>query len=415
MTDWSYETCDPVFEDRASLPRKIFIKAIPVVAAFSFSAAVALRLAGGLAGGLADEAVAQKDRTAQASAPATAAPVTYVALESGPTKPSMDKPRNPFGGLFNPDSLPSAMPPMTAQTDPVGPSFSPLQSEPLFVLVETPESASQFAEADDSQQVAQNDAAQAEAADRTPLKPSLAEARTAPADETEQTADNSAPLPPARPTELTTIARAAAEATPRHDVPTPPGPTRAAASARPQTAPYAQNDPRSLFDKLFAGNSQQQQKGPQLAYASPGDGGGLFGFNHSGSASPSPVPTSGGTAVYDISRHTVYLPSGKALEAHSGQGAYYDDPNHVHVRMHGSTPPATYKLTLRESLFHGVQALRLTPMDSNVYGRGGLLAHTFMLGPRGESNGCVSFRDYRAFLDAYMRGEIRQLRVVASR
>ena len=66
--------------------------------------------------------------------------------------------------------------------------------------------------------------------------------------------------------------------------------------------------------------------------------------------------------------------------------------------MRGSTPPATYRLSLRESLFHGVQALRLTPLDSNVHGRSGLLAHTFMLGPRGNSNGCVSFRNYRAFL-----------------
>ena len=77
--------------------------------------------------------------------------------------------------------------------------------------------------------------------------------------------------------------------------------------------------------------------------------------------------------------------------------------------------PRPISLRLRESLFHGVQALRLTPLDSNVHGRNGLLAHTFMLGQRGNSNGCVSFRNYRAFLEAYMRGEIRQLRVVATR
>jgi len=47
-----------------------------------------------------------------------------------------------------------------------------------------------------------------------------------------------------------------------------------------------------------------------------------------------------------------------------------------------------------------------------VYGRVGLLAHTFMLGPTGASNGCVSFRDYNRFLDSYLRGEIRQLVVV---
>ena len=99
----------------------------------------------------------------------------------------------------------------------------------------------------------------------------------------------------------------------------------------------------------------------------------------------------------------------------SGLGPYFDDPGHVHVRMRGSTPPATYRLTLRESLFHGVQALRLTPVSGTTYGRGGLLAHTFMLGQRGDSNGCVSFRNYRAFLEAYRRGEVRELKVVASR
>jgi hypothetical protein len=81
--------------------------------------------------------------------------------------------------------------------------------------------------------------------------------------------------------------------------------------------------------------------------------------------------------------------------------------------MRGATPPATYELKLRESLFHGVRALRLTPIDSNVYGRDGLLAHTYMLGPRGDSNGCVSFRNYDAFLQAFLRGDVKRLAVVA--
>ena len=80
--------------------------------------------------------------------------------------------------------------------------------------------------------------------------------------------------------------------------------------------------------------------------------------------------------------------------------------------MRGATPPATYALTPREELFHGVAALRLTPIDSNVYGRAGLLAHTYMLGPDGNSNGCVSFRDYDAFLRAYRNGQINKLVVV---
>jgi hypothetical protein len=35
-----------------------------------------------------------------------------------------------------------------------------------------------------------------------------------------------------------------------------------------------------------------------------------------------------------------------------------------------------------------------------------------MLGPNGESNGCVSFSDYPAFLNAFLSGEIDRLVVV---
>jgi hypothetical protein len=141
----------------------------------------------------------------------------------------------------------------------------------------------------------------------------------------------------------------------------------------------------------------------------------LFNPFRGATSTPSPVTATGGTAVYDIAAHTVYLPNGQALEAHSGLGPFFDDPSHVHVRMRGATPPAVYDLTLRESLFHGVQALRLTPVSGSTYGRNGLLAHTFMLGQRGDSNGCVSFRNYRAFLQAYMNGEVRRLVVVSRR
>ena len=50
-----------------------------------------------------------------------------------------------------------------------------------------------------------------------------------------------------------------------------------------------------------------------------------------------------------------------------------------------------------------------------MYGRSGILAHTYMLGPNGQSNGCVSFNDYAAFLDAYERGDVTQLLVVDRR
>jgi len=90
-----------------------------------------------------------------------------------------------------------------------------------------------------------------------------------------------------------------------------------------------------------------------------------------------------------------------------------DDVRFVHLRSRGPTPPNVYELKLRESLFHGVQAIRLTPLDGNkMYGRDGILAHSFMLGANGQSNGCVSFKDYPAFLNAYLRGEITRLVVV---
>ena len=121
------------------------------------------------------------------------------------------------------------------------------------------------------------------------------------------------------------------------------------------------------------------------------------------------------TAVYDISAKTVYLPDGTTLEAHSGLGSKMDDARSAHVRMQGVTPPHIYELTPRESLFHGVPALRLNPIggEDKIFGRDGLLAHTYMLGGNGQSNGCVSFRDYYAFLNAYKNQGIKKLAVVA--
>lgn len=169
----------------------------------------------------------------------------------------------------------------------------------------------------------------------------------------------------------------------------------------------------------------QRDKVPVLAYARP-DAGALATPEPEVQPAVRPVPSAPsapvrsaprverGTAIYDISAATVYLPSGERLEAHSGLGAMRDNTRFVTQKNRGPTPPHTYDLTLRESLFHGVQALRLNPVggERNVYNRVGLLAHTYMLGPRGDSNGCVSFKDYKRFLAAYQRGEIRRLVVV---
>jgi len=135
---------------------------------------------------------------------------------------------------------------------------------------------------------------------------------------------------------------------------------------------------------------------------------------NSGSKDATPKdPLASRTAIYDISAHTVYLPNGQRLEAHSGLGSRMDNPRYVNVKMHGPTPPNVYELKLREAAFHGVRALRLNPVDeTKMHGRDGILAHTYMLGPNGQSNGCVSFSDYQAFLNAYLRGEVERLVVV---
>lgn len=171
----------------------------------------------------------------------------------------------------------------------------------------------------------------------------------------------------------------------------------------------APTDIGSFFEKLFG---SMQPSGSVLASATPQS---AVSSNPRSLASKATAGYDRWTAVYDVAARTVYLPNGKRLEAHSGLGNRLDDPRYVHERMRGATPPNVYALQPREQLFHGVQALRLIPIgNGELYGRNGLLAHTYMLGPNGDSNGCVSFKDYNAFLQAYQNGEIKRLVVVAS-
>jgi hypothetical protein len=174
-----------------------------------------------------------------------------------------------------------------------------------------------------------------------------------------------------------------------------------AAAVANSVAETAETEKTSLFEKLFG-----KLKPMALAYAAPDDAG--LVENIAGRYNQ-------WTAVYDISAHKVYLPDGSVLEAHSGRGSALDDPGHTNERMQGSTPVNIYDLKPRESLFHGVEAIRLIPVDeSQVFGRSGFLAHTYMLGPNGDSFGCVSFRNYDAFLQAFKEQKIKHLAVVAS-
>lgn len=209
--------------------------------------------------------------------------------------------------------------------------------------------------------------------------------------------DATIPLPVARPPDL--------------HMPAAPVPVRMAGRrlARLNVAPpVAPPDNRTFFEKLFGLSSQPP--GPALAYAPPD--GGLFGRGQVFTTSPS-RSTGAVTAVYDIASHTVTMPDGARLEAHSGLGDLLDDPRRVAQRNRGATPPHVYDLEPRAQLFHGVRALRLNPVGGgSVFGRTGLLAHSYMLGPNGQSNGCVSFRDYDRFLQAFLKGDVKRLVVV---
>ncbi|MBZ6074857.1 DUF2778 domain-containing protein [Microvirga puerhi] len=185
-------------------------------------------------------------------------------------------------------------------------------------------------------------------------------------------------------------------------------PPTATSAATPTTPP---SNP-SLIEKLF-GIKPASPPPSALSYAALENGTGSIAPSARFGSNPGAVP-SDGTAVYDISAKVVVMPNGERLEAHSGLGDKLDDPRYVHVRMRGPTPPGTYVLTEREQLFHGVRALRMNPVggSSAIHGRDGILAHTYMLGPNGDSNGCISFRNYDRFLQAYLRGEVRRIVVV---
>jgi hypothetical protein len=183
-----------------------------------------------------------------------------------------------------------------------------------------------------------------------------------------------------------------ADATPAPDAAPPSPPTAAVTPQAPATPHVAKGGPPPIAAVPGKRQHVAEAESPPAALPEPGSR----------------------TAVYDISAHMVYLPNGEKLEAHSGLGRKIDDPHFVNVQNEGPTPPNVYSLTLREEIFHGVRALRLTPVGGgNMFGRDGILAHSYMLGPNGQSNGCVSFANYKAFLRAFLNGEVDRIVVVA--
>ena len=210
------------------------------------------------------------------------------------------------------------------------------------------------------------------------------------------------PLPPANPFRLQAPAPAPVVLATREP---PPAPRTTALARRSASVPAPSE--KGFFERIFGASDSAPSTA--LAYA-PMDQGSLSGWG-----TPAPQKRNladGKTAIYDISSKTVLMPNGQRLEAHSGLGDLMDDPRSMHLKNRGVTPANVYNLRMREALFHGVRAIRMIPVnEGRMFGRDGILAHTYMLGPRGDSNGCVSFRDYDAFLQAFLRGEVTRIAV----
>jgi Protein of unknown function (DUF2778) len=287
------------------------------------------------------------------------AAATY-AVEAPAAAPAVALATNPYGGLFDPRSSSGSTPVSLAKNFLLELNLKPVPPAPSAAIAE-----------------------------RENVLPAPASAQFG----------ETAPLPVPRPTELGSL---------ESHSPLPASGRRLAQQNRRTAPPTTLADNRTFFEKLFG---MPRSSGPVLAYAAPE--GGVLGNARSLTSSAS-ARYDRWTAVYDVAAHTVYLPNGTRLEAHSGLGNRLDDPRHVNERMRGATPPNVYELEPREQLFHGVQALRLKPVGGgDIYGRTGLLAHTYMLGPNGDSNGCVSFKNYNSFLQAFQNGEVKRLVVVA--
>ncbi len=155
------------------------------------------------------------------------------------------------------------------------------------------------------------------------------------------------------------------------------------------------------------------QPNPQTKPGEPGIFDRLFGDPDR--AAKAVLAANPNTVLYDITKRAVYMPDGEKLEAHSGYGQYMDDVESMHRKDVGVTPPNVYTVSFREKPFHGVRALRMKPVGGgNMYGRDGFLTHSFLLGTNGQSNGCISVRDYDKFLQAYEDGKFDQIIVLRS-
>ena len=87
--------------------------------------------------------------------------------------------------------------------------------------------------------------------------------------------------------------------------------------------------------------------------------------------------------------------------------------------MHGATPPHVYDLDRRaRRCSTASRRCGCTPVggaEAIPWTHRPVCTHSYLLGPRGDSNGCVSFKDYDAFLQRVSRsGKVKRMVVVAS-
>jgi hypothetical protein len=177
----------------------------------------------------------------------------------------------------------------------------------------------------------------------------------------------------------------------------------------------AGNPLTGMMGSLGGGGNPLSAIQPTLTNLVTGNGGtaAVQANNQKATDCPPGTGQGDGVAVYDIAAGKVYMPDGTVLDAHSGMGNMMDNPDYVNQPNSGPTPPNTYNLSLRESPYFGVEALRLTPTDpGSMYGRSGILAHTKLVRGNNGSHGCVAFVDYAKFLAAFKSGQVKQLVVV---
>ncbi|MDP9836808.1 hypothetical protein J2T09_001553 [Neorhizobium huautlense] len=189
------------------------------------------------------------------------------------------------------------------------------------------------------------------------------------------------------------------------------------ASAKPAKPQAEEDTPRSGLDAIARVSPQKPARGEKpdtaLAFAKPDNPMRQTAPSAPSRSAPNWPGIGTKVAIYDITNATVHMPDGTKLEAHSGIGKMRDNPKYTHVKMKGPTPAGTYKLSMRESLFHGVAAIRLTSTDGkHPLNRTGLLAHSYLLRVRGDSHGCVAFAQYDKFLAAFRRGEVTHMVIV---